>query len=299
MTHQNGRDRSLDTLTALAHALAGEFRLQPLLERILRSAVELLHSPSGSLCLVDEQSHTYHKEIDLDAGCEIGRPLSLDEGMTGLVVRSGGPVILERYADVPRGHLDPAEPRYHRGVIGVPIILGPQLIGALVVFAGENQRFTSSDARLLEEFASHAAIAIANSRVHAVAEERTKQAAVAAERERSMQEVHDTFGRGLATVMLRLQAALRAAPSGSEVAGQLVAAPDRGRRSTPRGSPGDLGYRVGRPRRRSHPGRGDPARTRLGGGDRQCQYDVPGVRRPGRDCPRGRHAVAADRSGRR
>ena len=66
------RERSLDTLTALAQALAGEFRLQPLLERILRSAVELLRSASGSLCLVDEQSHTYHKEIDLDAGCETG-----------------------------------------------------------------------------------------------------------------------------------------------------------------------------------------------------------------------------------
>ena len=88
MAEPGRRERSLDTLTALAQALAGEFRLQPLLERILRSA-------SGSLCLVDEQSHTYHKEIDLDAGCETGRPLSLDEGMTGLVVRTGGSVILE------------------------------------------------------------------------------------------------------------------------------------------------------------------------------------------------------------
>ena len=84
MAEPGRRERSLDTLTALAQALAGEFRLQPLLERILRSAVELLLSASGSLCLVDEQSHTYHKEIDLDAGCETGRPLSLDEGMTGL-----------------------------------------------------------------------------------------------------------------------------------------------------------------------------------------------------------------------
>jgi signal transduction histidine kinase len=195
-----------------------------LLERILRSAVELLHSASGSLCLVDEQAHTYHKEIDLDAGCETGRPLSLDEGMTGLVVRSRGPVILEQYAQVPRGHLAAGEPRYHRAVIGAPIMLGDQLIGALVVFAGDGQRYGSDDARLLQEFAGHAAIAIANSRVYAMAEERAKQVAVAAERERSMQEVHDTFGRGLATVMLRLQAAQRAAASGSGVADQLAAA---------------------------------------------------------------------------
>lgn len=224
MAEPGRRERSLDTLTALAQALAGEFRLQPLLERILRSAVELLLSASGSLCLVDEQSHTYHKEIDLDAGCETGRPLSLDEGMTGLVVRTGGSVILEQYAQVPRGHLDPSEPRYHRGVIGVPITLGEQLIGALIVFAGEGQRYGADDARLLDEFAGHAAIAIANSRMHAVAQERTRQAAVAAERERSMQAAHDTFGRGLATAMLRLQAAQRSAPAGSPVAADLAAA---------------------------------------------------------------------------
>ena len=139
--------------------------------------------------------------------------------MTGLVVRTGGPVILEQYAQVPRGHLDPSEPRYHRGVIGVPITLGGQLIGALIVFAGEGQRYGADDARLLNEFAGHAAIAIANSRMHAVTQERTRQAAVAAERERSMQAAHDTFGRGLATAMLRLRAAQRSARAGSPVAG--------------------------------------------------------------------------------
>ena len=38
-----------DALAAVANDLAGEFRLQPLLERILRSAVELLGCSSGSL----------------------------------------------------------------------------------------------------------------------------------------------------------------------------------------------------------------------------------------------------------
>jgi signal transduction histidine kinase len=60
--------------------------------------------------------------------------------------------------------------------------------------------------------------------MHAVAQERTRQAAVAAERERSMQAAHDTFGRGLATAMLRLQAAQRSAPAGSPVAADIAAA---------------------------------------------------------------------------
>ncbi|HRA76966.1 MAG TPA: hypothetical protein PLE12_12105, partial [Propionicimonas sp.] len=63
----DARERaSVDVLAEVANDLAGEFRLQPLLERILRSAVELLGCRSGSLCLIDQVSHTYRKEIDLD-----------------------------------------------------------------------------------------------------------------------------------------------------------------------------------------------------------------------------------------
>ena len=40
MAEPGRRERSLDTLTALAQALAGEFRLQPLLERIKPARME-------------------------------------------------------------------------------------------------------------------------------------------------------------------------------------------------------------------------------------------------------------------
>lgn len=51
MTQADARERASvdDALAAVANDLAGEFRLQPLLERILRSAVELLDCRSGSL----------------------------------------------------------------------------------------------------------------------------------------------------------------------------------------------------------------------------------------------------------
>ena len=62
MTQADARERaSVDVLAEVANDLAGEFRLQPLLGRILRSAVELLGCRSGSLCLIDQVSHTYRK----------------------------------------------------------------------------------------------------------------------------------------------------------------------------------------------------------------------------------------------
>ena len=216
---------SLDTLTELANDLAGEFRLRPLLQRILASAVELLDCTSGSICLIDQAAHSYRKEIDLDEGCQTGLVFSLDEGMTGCVAREGRPVIFDTYAEVPHGHIDPTESRYGRAVIGVPIRLRADLIGAVIVFASTNHPvFLDEDAQLLQRFATHAAIAIANSRLHAEAAERAQQAAVSAERERSMLEIHDTIGRGLVSAMLTLRSAQHAAADGSDVTATLLRA---------------------------------------------------------------------------
>lgn len=218
MTQADARDRaSVDALAEVANDLAGEFRLQPLLERILRSAVELLGCSSGSLCLIDQVSHTYRKAIDLDAGCQTGMVFSLEEGATGAVARSGKPVIFEQYSEVRNGHIRPDEDRYRRAVIGVPIMLRTDLIGSCIVFAASGQqRFNAGDAQLLQRFATHAAIAIANSRLHEESSERAKAAAVAAERERAMLEVHDSIGRGLATVALRIADAHTTASHGGD-----------------------------------------------------------------------------------
>lgn len=214
-----------DALAAVANDLAGEFQLQRLLERILRSAVELLGCTSGSLCLIDQASQTYRKEIDLEEGCQTGAVFPLDEGCTGAVARAGKPVIFERYSEIGKGHIDSDEPRFHRGVIGVPIRLRADLIGACIVFAAaDDRRFDAADAQLLQRFATHAAIAIANSRLHQEASDRAKAAAIAAERERAMLEVHDSIGRGLANVALRIGQAYTAASRGEDPLPALTAA---------------------------------------------------------------------------
>lgn len=203
--HPTRERASLATLSMLANDLAGELRLQPLLDRILRSAVELLGCDSGSLCLIDEAARTYRKEIDLKAECQAGTVFPLSEGVTGAVARTGGPVVFDRYGAVPGGHLSPDEDRYERPVVGVPIRLRRDLLGSLVVFgSADRRRFEADEVELLEGFATHAAIVIANSRLHEQAAERAKAVAVAEERERSMLEVHDTVGRGLASLILQL-----------------------------------------------------------------------------------------------
>jgi DNA-binding CsgD family transcriptional regulator len=163
-------------IVALAHLasdLAGEFALEPLLERILRNAAQLLGCTSGSICTIDESARVYRKEVDLDVVCRSGEVFSLDEGVTGAVVRAGSTVSFRHYSAVPGGHLRSDDARYSRAVLGVPIRLKSSLVGAFMVF-GENadREFTEEDAHLLELFAIHAGVALANSMLVTGAAER-------------------------------------------------------------------------------------------------------------------------------
>lgn len=149
-----------------------ESGLGQLLERILLTATQLLGCRMGSICTIDEFAQVYRKEVDLGAACHVGQVFSLDEGVTGAVVRAGGTVVFNEYSQVPGGHLGHDDARFQRPVIGVPIRLESGLIGACVVFANSSeQQFTSQDAQILELFAVQAASAISTFRLHSVAVE--------------------------------------------------------------------------------------------------------------------------------
>lgn len=213
---RTGRDADsirmqFDTLAAMADDLAGHFALEPLLERILRHTMELLGCDSGSICTVDEVAGTYRKDVDLGVGCQSGETFPLDEGVTGEVVRARSSVIFDEYAQVRNGHISGPDRAALHGVIGVPIRWNGAIIGTCVLFSRDPVRkFTQADATLLELFATHAAIAITNARLHALAAERASESAIMAERERVVRDVHDTVGRGLAAILVELDAAERA-----------------------------------------------------------------------------------------
>ncbi len=206
----------LDRITELAGDLAGQFELVPLLERVLGHAVALLNCESGSISIVHEAEGYYRKEVDQGVGCHQGQTFPLTEGLTGQIVRTRGTVILDRYASIPVGHIDPVDPRWGSAVIGVPIAWDGSIIGTFAIFSdGPGRVFSAADAALVELFANHAAIAIMNSRLHQAAAAKEREAAVATERERAVQGVHETIGRSLGSLLLHLDRADKATPGGS------------------------------------------------------------------------------------
>lgn len=213
---QTGVPRELDPVVELARDLAGRFELQPLLERVLGHATTLLGCESGSISLVDEAGGTYTKKVDMGVGCQEGQTFSLATGLTGQVVTTRSTVMLDAYSRIERGHIARDDVRWDCAVIGVPIRWDERIVGAFIVFSPDRDRsFTRDEARLAELFAGHAAIAMANSELHAKAAAREREAAIAAERERAVRDVHETVGRSLATLLLRLDEAETALGSGA------------------------------------------------------------------------------------
>jgi signal transduction histidine kinase/DNA-binding NarL/FixJ family response regulator len=202
-------------LIAVAEDLAGEFSLRPLLERILRRCTELLECDAGSICSVDEAAGTYRKEADIGVACQSGRVFPLTEGMTGAVVARRAPAWFARYDQVPGGHVAAEERATLRGVIGVPLEWRGRIIGACIVFSrDEGREFGPDDAELLQLFAKHAAIALANSRMHEAAEERARTEAAAAERDRLLGELNDTLAQRLVSVQAHLDSVQRELAAG-------------------------------------------------------------------------------------
>ena len=195
----------LDALAGVVEDLAGQFELRPLLERILRHAADLLGCRSGSICTVDERAGTYRKEVDLGVSCRSGNEFPLTEGVTGEILRAGGPVTFTEYTHVRGGHIDPLDRVGLHATIGVPIRWAGAVIGACIVFSRDpDRRFDSADVTLLELFAGHAGLAMVNARMHAQAAELARAEATGLERERVVRDVHDSVARALASVVLHL-----------------------------------------------------------------------------------------------
>ncbi|MAM53354.1 MAG: hypothetical protein CMH35_00615 [Microbacterium sp.] len=198
----------LRAITESAAELAGQFELQPLLERILRSATRLLGCRSGSISLVDEAAGTYTKRVDVGVGCLEGQTFSLDQGVTGEIVRTRSTVVLHSYSSITAGHIAVDDPRWESAVLGVPIRWGERIIGSCVIFGdGPDRLFTTTDAELGELFASHAAIALANAEMHSRLSKRDREIAVAHEREEVVRDVQSTVGHALRAMVLELHKA--------------------------------------------------------------------------------------------
>lgn len=154
--------RRADILQRVMALISSGLALDPLLNSILTSAMELIKATHGTIGLVVERNGELM--IRTVAACnmpdeEMGAEMPLGSGLAGSVLKEQKTIILDRYGDLDNPTL--TEMTEH-SVIGVPIRWGDRMIGFFGIGTEHPHRFGHHDAESLEYFSQYASVAIYN-----------------------------------------------------------------------------------------------------------------------------------------
>jgi diguanylate cyclase (GGDEF)-like protein/PAS domain S-box-containing protein len=129
-------------LNELACALGGELELDKIIPRLLPLAAELTGADAGSVALFDPHrqaiTYPYHYNLPEElAGVEV----MAGSGLAGYTMKVRRPVLLDDYRQHPAA-LQPWVEAGVRSVLGVPLVAGDEVVGALGLFSlGEVRPF--------------------------------------------------------------------------------------------------------------------------------------------------------------
>lgn len=164
----------LNLLYDLSQTLGAQFNLGRVFEIILRRVEELLDVQRISIMLYDEE----REELEIAAArgfdpSKLDRTrISIFEGISGYVLRTGKPLLVESLENLPGEVKWKRRPGYTTdSFISVPMVCSPEgekdiKIGVInVTEKRTGEPFRSGDLKLLQTIASNAAIAIYNSKL--------------------------------------------------------------------------------------------------------------------------------------
>lgn len=199
-------ERSLERLSAAVLAVTRHQSVHAVLQTIVTTARELLDAEYAALGVPDDAGGFGEFVVDgiSDAQWEAIGPLPRQHGILAAMLREAKPQRLPDVRADPRFRWWPAAHPVLVDFLGMPIVDGEEVLGALYL---ANRRggggFTEADERLLGVLAAHAAIALTNARLY----EGARELALAEERARIARELHDAVAQKLFGVRLTAEAA--------------------------------------------------------------------------------------------
>ncbi|MFJ3841921.1 helix-turn-helix domain-containing protein [Streptomyces sp. NPDC090054] len=172
LTQHRTREAELTALFDTAGDLAALRDLDAVLRAITHRAKQLLHTDVTYLSLNDEGAgDTFMRVTDGSVSAAFQQlRLGMGEGLGGLVAQTARPYATGDYQSDPRfrhtGPIDRAvgEEELH-AILGVPLRLGPKVIGVLFAADRNPREFSAREVALLSSLADHAAIAIDGARL--------------------------------------------------------------------------------------------------------------------------------------
>jgi GAF domain-containing protein/sugar diacid utilization regulator len=171
-SYRNRRERELGSLYATARSLTALGELDAVLESIVREAHELVGTDFTYLSLLDPDG-----ELTLKASQGTISPtfkqahVPRGTGVGGRVIATGAPAWVSNYLkaqDLPHDRTfdDLVIPEGMVALLGVPLLVGEEVIGVLFAADRTERPFEPDEVALLSAFADHAAIALNNARLY-------------------------------------------------------------------------------------------------------------------------------------
>ncbi len=170
------RARQLTTLNEITRQLTGTLESEPLLEKILQSAVGILNCEAGTLFLVDDQTDelVFRVVISPVASDLVGQRLAPGTGIVGEAVRTRMPVISNNVQQTSAwsASTDQNTGFVTRSILAVPMQVKESVTGVLeVINRKDGLPFVEDDVNLIAAFAGQAAVAIENSRLYTLTDQ--------------------------------------------------------------------------------------------------------------------------------
>ena len=166
-TGEHRRAEEQQALLATMQDLVGELELPRVLQAVLQRATALLNVTGAELAIYDEKSHDLLIVASHDMGADaVGSRMSVGEGAMGQVAATHQPLVIPHYQEW-ASRSEQYTQSTVQTVMAAPLLIGSRLVGVIAtVHSNPDRRFGDDDLRLLELFASQAAIAIENARLY-------------------------------------------------------------------------------------------------------------------------------------
>ncbi|MGI5834984.1 MAG: GAF domain-containing protein [Chloroflexota bacterium] len=197
------RAAQVTALFEIGRDISINLELSEILTSIVSKAQELLGADVSFLSLFSQDGNDLEVAASVGLRTEAMRKLKLkrEQGLAGVVLQKGGPIIVDDYPrevifkDPP---MDAVKQEGLKSEIAVPLHTGSNLLGVLYIGNRTPARFREEDAQLLMAFAKQATIAIQNARLYedAVAQRERAEAG-----RRYLQVVIDSMPEGVLVAM--------------------------------------------------------------------------------------------------
>jgi signal transduction histidine kinase len=170
------RTRQLAKLNEVAQSLSSNLEVAPLLDNILRSAVEILNCEAGSLLTLDEETGELVFDVVVGSAADElrGTRMASGSGLVGKAVSTRQPFIVnnvKQSQDWESGK-DQETGFSTRGILGVPMMVKDRVLGVIeVINKKDGMPFSQDDLELLTAFTGQAAIALENARLYTLTDQ--------------------------------------------------------------------------------------------------------------------------------